>query len=393
MPREKLPQEGATSGGGGASPPLAALVSWNLWGIPLFSERLHERAPLWRRHVANLLSAWSGGSGGHGRRGLVVACFQEAWGFRAGCGACCLHVAFHTPSCCRHHPSLGLTRSLRCCIRGRDVEATDCSCLGMLLSLLCGRWCCPCVLWDIKHFLLPPRERGLCWRGRAGEEEEAEGGTEEEAAAELVPDREPHVGRTLHHAVGLSGASMGTVAEQRCAGRLLDSGLLILASHPATQWGFLPFPFIPSGDERLARKGVLWAFWRGAQCSTLVLTSHLAASVPLSQRAEQLQIVADLAATLRDRFLDADAGPGAAPLEVLVAGDLNIQHYERELGILARVGLERVAAPGRTSLSGKVIDHVFCQLAPGREAVARGPVEQESLLSDHLPIGLTVRGV
>lgn len=252
----------------------------------------------------------------------------------------------------------------------------------MLSALLCGRWCCPCVLWDIKRFLLPPQGRGMCGRDRSGSGEET---------AEVVRGGELRTGGALCHAVGLSGASMGTVAEQRCAVRLLDSGLLIVANRPATQWGFLPFPYIPTGDERLARKGVLWAYWRGARCSTLVLTSHLAASVPLSQRAEQLQIVADLAATLRDRFLDSAAGPGAAPLEVCVCGDLNIQHFERELGILARAGLERVAAPGRTSLSGKVIDHVFCQVAPGREAVPRGPVEQEALLSDHLPIGLTMR--
>ena len=58
---------------------------------------------------------------------------------------------------------------------------------------------------------------------------------------------------------------------------LVDSGLCILSTREPTDKGFVAYKNYPQGwhEERLANKGLMWAYWSRADEGLLVMNTHL----------------------------------------------------------------------------------------------------------------------
>lgn len=58
---------------------------------------------------------------------------------------------------------------------------------------------------------------------------------------------------------------------------LVDAGLCILSTREPTEKGFTAYKTHPEGlhEERLANKGIMWAFWSGNGKGVLVVNTHL----------------------------------------------------------------------------------------------------------------------
>ncbi|CAJ1455103.1 unnamed protein product, partial [Effrenium voratum] len=150
--------------------------------------------------------------------GLVVCCFQEVWSFPKG-------------------PLMEYTASL-------DESRTSARWEGFVLVLgilfrafACGR------IWDAAQRLFD------------------------------VPSDEAEAAKArINYAavVGNRGMSLPCRA-------LVDSGLCIFATKEPSDQGFFPYTSYPSGlhEERLANKGLMWAFWKSDASGVLVLNTHL----------------------------------------------------------------------------------------------------------------------
>ena len=58
---------------------MVLIFSWNVWGMPFDSKRLFARQHKWGKFAADQINQRHTDNDD-----LRVACFQEAWGFRAG---------------------------------------------------------------------------------------------------------------------------------------------------------------------------------------------------------------------------------------------------------------------------------------------------------------------
>ncbi|CAE7874983.1 unnamed protein product [Symbiodinium sp. KB8] len=138
---------------------------------------------------------------------------------------------------------------------------------------------------------------------------------------------------------------------------LVDSGLCILATRSPSEKGFRAYRNWPDGwhEERLANKGVLWAFWGGPQQGMLVLNTHLTTRAAVKRK--QLEELSWLFAELRSKFLAV-----STVLEVYICGDFNMDsrrddcfkawYEELDLHLLTT---QKPTCGG----GGAALDHVF----------------------------------
>ena len=279
-----------------------AVSTWNTWGVPYASHLIFHRACKWRqfhdRELQKLLRDTTGG-GGASEKDLLICCFQEVWSFHKG-------------------PLMDYTASL-------DPNRVTPFWEKMVLSLgiLCRFFSC-CRIWDAPAKL---------FRG-----------------SELEP--------RIDYAAVVGDRGMSLACDV-----LADSGLCILSTREPAEKGFKAYRSRPSGfhEERLANKGVLWAFWDDE--GVLVLNTHLTTRRNVKQR--QLDELKEVLVTLRQKFLQ------TSELSIYLCGDFNLDpscpgeeffaNWYRDLGFkLLTTGMPSALGP-------RALDHIFLWRSDGMQ--------------------------
>lgn len=316
---------------------LSAISTWNVWGVPFVSPNMLSRMldvrEFFDKQMRELRVDQSG---------LVVACFQEAWSFRAGP----IHPLLELISRKEHEGDDGFSITPPDDRLIRITNNSIFSLISQVLMILFG-WM-PGDRWDQKDQLI-------------------------EAEKTL----------SLPYAVGTNGLS--TAPLQMFT--IVDSGLVILASASPLESGFEPYPrTTASGEELLNHKGVLWAFWHDETVSTLVMTTHTTANmyggmdgIALSRKdgLEQLRFLQSLLVSLRKRFVDT-----APTLEIYVTGDFNYNIENPDMKeFIHNTGLIRLSTNEPTFRDGNTIDHIFTS---AENVTAQStPPPAHTVLSDH----------
>lgn len=160
----------------------------------------------------------------------------------------------------------------------------------------------------------------------------------------------------------------------------------------------------------MARKGVLWAAWRGALTDTVVLTTHMCGAAPEGTEEQQLtrivEVVRMVTARLQRMPHPGSGGGAHSPAadaasttarrtEVYMAGDWNLLTHDPRLQRFEQ-GLALSRAPIMTTthaLVDKTLDHLFAR-AEGATLEPWAPAmpcdEGGAPLSDHLMVGAAV---
>ncbi|CAE7764371.1 unnamed protein product [Symbiodinium pilosum] len=282
---------------------LRAFTTWNTWGVPFASPYLFHRFGKWRAFHDRQLLTFLGEHAPDAIPGgdLIVCCFQEVWSFPKG-------------------PLMECTARMDPRKVGEKWERFV-LCLGIACRLL------SCFVWD--------------------------------AAQKLFEKREPDAPRIEYTAVvGNRGMSLAWNS-------LVDSGLCIFSTRAPSEKGFRAYRNYPDGlhEERLANKGVLWAFWVDGSQGLLVLNTHLSTRSAVKLR--QLGELAGLFTELKSRFLSS-----ATVLEVYVCGDFNLDP-QRDPGFKSwceELGFERITTGKPTNAWLSVaLDHIFTWRSDSRK--------------------------
>ena len=271
-----------------AEPPAGLTVAtFNIWGIPFASHAALSRPG----RLGDVAAAAVLGARPPAGDERIVLCFQEAWGFKTGCGQPCVSLARALERCL---PSLCTTRYVQIfnprhiCTEVLKINS-PCTLLASVFAAL-SSLCLPCAaLRDdaIKSELVASLKR---WG--------------------------------LPFAVGQSG-NAGIVNNPR---KLMDSGLLIVSSVAPMASGFVPYAAV--GVEGVANKGFLWALLPPTDATLgdglsgggqLVVTTHQHADQPncknpgATRALQRAELLAGLA-SLRAKY---------KPALVVVCGDFN----------------------------------------------------------------------
>jgi len=155
---------------------------------------------------------------------------------------------------------------------------------------------------------------------------------------------------------------------------LLDSGLMLLASEPATESGFQQYSNavdssqqpkkdqqsctdrVEAGTEVLANKGILWAYWREGDTAVVVVTTHTAAPWCSEQvKCAQAKQLENTIISLKERFEEQTSA-----FELYATGDFNqTGDSEYLIRMTDSTGLVRVSELISTHHSDASLDHVF----------------------------------
>ncbi|CAE7343548.1 unnamed protein product [Symbiodinium natans] len=283
---------------------LRALTTWNTWGVPFASPLLFHRFGKWRAFHDQQLLKFLGED--RGDRDLLVCCFQEVWSFPRG-------------------PLMECTARM-----DPDRVTAKWERFVLILGILCRLF--SCCTWD--------------------------------AAQKLFEKREPNASRIEYAVV------VGNKGKSLAWNSLVDSGLCILATQAPADTGFRAYRNYPDGlhEERLANKGMLWAFWgpsrtshqssqssQSSQQGLLVLNTHLSTRGAVKRR--QLQELGSLTAELRSRLLTS-----VAVLEVYLCGDFNLDpKWDTDFEAWYKeLGFQRITT-GKPTNAGQntALDHIF----------------------------------
>ncbi|CAK9098429.1 Methyltransf_11 domain-containing protein [Durusdinium trenchii] len=285
-------------------PSHIAVTTWNTWGVPWASPLVFHRASKWRDfhdkelqkligdHNAKALSTkGTPPKAVEPRKDLLVCCFQEVFSFPKG-------------------PLMDFTS--RC-------DPSQITPFWEKFVLTLGILCrfLSCTVWDA------PRKLSSGSIHRSGDR--IEYGT----------------------VVGQGGMSLAWNG-------LVDSGLCILSTWEPVEKGFMAYQNVPGGchEERVANKGVIWAFWDGV----LVLNTHLTTRRHVKPR--QLEELRVLFEHLRTRFLL----KSSTQLSIYLHGDFNLDPNQEEFfGTWHQnLGLELITAglPTNAKLT-RALDHIF----------------------------------
>lgn len=289
------------------------VATWNVWAMPFVSRPLMGRQHQWGKWIANQINELRAPSSDNE---LMVACFQEAWAFRAGIlGWPLLLLATYFEECCRY-----------------------CVCFSLIAQIVSVVCCClvPCLRWDPKQW--------------------------------IARQMSHHSG--CIYAIGSSGVSLrGCCSSNKTACcSLMDSGLLICANKAPLKSGFDPYlNFGP--EEQTVNKGILWAVFRESPTTcTVVMTTHLTGAAPKGIDRLQLTQLRDRADELQNKFSAAHC---------IICGDFNYGIDDEDLRILTNVArFKHISSTERATCDGyllgkraKVIDHVFYRVGDGHRAV------------------------
>jgi len=322
---------------------VCRLVTFNVWGIPVGSVRTFGRAWEW----GPWMSMHLGPQQSEQNDQLEVFAFQEAWSWRCGLLGWMGNWMMTL-----------LQRCFKYCWGCLVFLVLPLSILNVLLNVLLS-WLPYCIHWDTKHAL-------------------------------------------ANHFKHMQ--QIGTGVSRAC-NRFLDSGLLILASHPPTESGFRPFGkeaptscscscegFL-AATEAFANKGVLWAYWLDQRDDhgIIVLNTHTAAPwCSLDVKRAQITQIGELVSALKGQY-----ETRSASFEIYLCGDFNQPGDSEDLEMLSKeTGLVRVTTGvKKTHVLGKAMDHVFRYHSKWRAWGVQAPQEQVSVeptektscipLSDH----------
>lgn len=347
---------------------LRFISSWNCWGVPFGAKKIFHRQKKWRifndQQVIQQINF--SGSTIDIDNDLIISAFQEVWSFNTA--SFLMNIYSNTNE--------------------QNWKPWKEICI-LVLSLLifpfsfCCRICCRnCCIFDSQSRLLMVGQNDI--ELHAAEEKEDKEEDEQETKdcinerddekAEIEPETKENNDRNaeiikqkyipFNFVIGSNGCSM------KCY-KLLDSGLCILSTWRPMYSGFRKYDNNPKGknSERLANKGILWAYFTPKNVElqvdeqsgiaeemygTLVINSHLSCRGGIKEL--QLQELISFVKQLKIRFIG-----DCQHLEIFIMGDFNFSSENEPLLYMEKeLELNHISSRDFTNTEQTAtIDHIW----------------------------------